>query len=546
MRSKRPAILMGILLALVIGYVGHQMWPRYRYAADQAPLAGKNSVSNLAVHREPNGSWIAEFDYFYTGAPMVAALDIELSHRDDEQGGAATPIEAVWIAHAERGAHHARAEVKRPGGIETTTSRVVVARLQGSGQTLAKQEVAQVIDWPDYTTYALERELADKGPDASLKRAVALIDEGQQSTLREAKVVLERVINKDPRYVPAYIELARVAMKTNWGPEGLHQAETLLGSALQIQPDSVNAKVLLGYVYAHQTRFKPAETLFAEAANAGATNLWLWSNWGEALAMQGKIEPAIEKYREGLSRPRSDATNDRARIDAYAHLLELLERRKDFSGMEALHKRRADEFGAFGCFGADYSQFVLQQRGDATAAIAIARAALDAHCSEAKIRTALGLAYYVASANANGSQRAESLNQARVFLPTGPGVLYLLAGSDQTVGAARQLIASGESIDQRDNDRFNALSYALQNRNYPSARRLLQMGARPDALVSDGDVPVALMPVMSRDIEGIRVMRQAGVDYSKLRYQGSTAIDEAKRTGDRRLLEALDPKAQSL
>lgn len=36
------------------------------------------------------------------------------------------------------------------------------------------------------------------------------------------------------------------------------------------------------------------------------------------------------------------------------------------------------------------------------------------------------------------------------------------------------------------------------------------------------------------------------VRYSKVRYQGSTAIDYAKRNGDRRLLEALDPRARSL
>jgi Tfp pilus assembly protein PilF len=128
-------------------------------------------------------------------------------------------------------------------------------------------------------------------------------------------------------------------MKSNWGPEGLHQAEKLLASALQIRPDSVNAKILLGYVYAHQGRHKQSEALFVDASQTDTKNLWLWSNWGEVLVMQGKLEPAIQKYREAVKRPREHDTYDRARLDAYAHLLPLLEQRKDLDGMEALLKQ---------------------------------------------------------------------------------------------------------------------------------------------------------------------------------------------------------------
>jgi Tfp pilus assembly protein PilF len=75
-------------------------------------------------------------------------------------------------------------------------------------------------------------------------------------------------------------------MKSNWGPEGLRQAENLLHSALQINPASVNAQVLLGYVYAHQGRSQATETLFKEASRIETKNLWLWTNWGEMYAMQ--------------------------------------------------------------------------------------------------------------------------------------------------------------------------------------------------------------------------------------------------------------------
>lgn len=100
--------------------------------------------------------------------------------------------------------------------------------------------------------------------------------------------------------------------------------------------------------------------------------------------------------------------------------------------------------------------------------------------------------------------------------PGGPRVLYQLAASERTVAAVQPLKATGEAIDPLDNRKFNALAYALERRDLEAARRLL------------------------------RLMRQFKVDDSKLRFQGSTAIDHAKRMGDRRLLEALGRETGAL
>ncbi|MCB1624915.1 MAG: tetratricopeptide repeat protein, partial [Pseudomonadales bacterium] len=134
----------------------------------------------------------------------------------------------------------------------------------------------------------------------------------------------------------AYVELARVAMRENWGPDGLHHAENLLESALQIRPDNSNAKILLGYVYTHQGQLGKAEQLFVDAAKADPPNLWLWANWGELLVKQDKPDEAIAKYRVAVTRPMTHDTYDRARADAYRNLIQLLERRRDLDGVEAL------------------------------------------------------------------------------------------------------------------------------------------------------------------------------------------------------------------
>jgi Tfp pilus assembly protein PilF len=564
MASKRATVLMAILLLLllVLGYVSQPFWGPYvmgHTLGVQPPLPGVNTISGLQVRQDAEGRWMADFDYFYTGEPRSAWLRIGL-FRGNEVGEKDELTAFTPVPHLERGSHHVSVEIQRPQSVrkpmsESFTTTQVRVKLVGAWEqsqpsaspnvvqslvkTIASQQVEQVIDWPDSQTWFFNQQFAQKTTDELLKEAVAQIDDGDEGSLTQARRTLEKLISQDPNFDAGYIELARIAMKSNWGPEGLHQAETLLQSALQIRPDSVNAKILLGYVYAHQKRYKLAENIFKDAANSDTKNLWLWANWGEVLVMQGKIDQGIEKYREATSRPRTNDTYDRARLDAYWRLIALLDERNELDEAEFLYKQRAEEFR---CGYSGYARFVLQRRGDPAQAIALARKAVDAHCAGPEAREVLGLAHYAAWAAAPAEQRAELLNQARVFLPVGARSLYLLASSERTVVAARKLIDTGESIDQYDNDRFNALAYAVQSRNYSIATRLIRLGARPQAPIGPAQMPVALLPVTEGDLDGIRLMKKSGVDYSKLQYQGKSVLELVRQTGDRKLIDALDPK----
>ena len=401
-----------------------------------------------------------------------------------------------------------------------------------SGRVLAYQHLEQVIKWP-------ARE------DRDLETAHDLIDNGSQQALREARPMLERLISRNPKLDAAYVELARVAMGTNRGPEGLHQAETLLDSALQLRPDSANAKILLGYVYAHQRRYADAESLFTEAARSNPPNAWLWTNWGEVLDMQGKTDLAIAKYREAIV-PERIRDNYRAREAAYRYLVKAFQARNDADGLEALYKQRIAEFGPGSCFSADYARFKLNVRGDAQGAIDLARGALNLNCEDSPSRQILGLASYAKWAESSGAASADALNQARIFLPAGPMTFYLLARSDKTMSAARKLIAAGETIDQKDNEQMTALAHALAMNELDAAERLLSLGARADTTVGPDALPVALFPVLQGNVDAIRVLRKAGVNYSEIRYRGVTALDYAKQIGDDALLKALGADGQTL
>jgi tetratricopeptide (TPR) repeat protein len=509
--------------------------------AQSAPLPGQNAVSGLSVKQGVSGAWTADFDYYYTGAPHLAALRIDLL----PQATASNSPEyserwMTFLPSPQPGSHHVSATIAYPRG-QGTSHQVVVKLLREllGDEVIASQPIDKVIDWPDFQTWVRDQQVAHNSPENNLKHAIALIDSEDPSQLREAKSIIEKLIGQNPRLDAGYVELARIAMKTNWGPEGLHQAETLLSSALQLQPDNANAKILLGYVYAHEHRFDQAEKLFADAARSDLPNLWLWTNWGESLEMQGKIDQAIPKYREAITRPMTHDTYDRARVNAYQSLLGLLEKRKDLDGMEALYKQRLADFGPGSCYSTDYARFKLQVRGDTQGAIDLARGALNQNCEDSPAREVLGLAEYVKWADSTGPQRSDALNQARIYLPAGPMPLYLLATSERTTTAAKQLIVTGERVDQPDNEGMTALAYALQNGDSAAAKRLLALGAQPDTAVGPLKLPVALIPVMEGNIDAVRTLRQAGVDYSKLRYRGATAADLAKASGNKELLDLL-------
>lgn len=541
MSVRRTSILAGIavVLACIFLYGQIRSIPSEKPAISQSPLPGKSSISGLKVAQDKTGEWTADFDYFFTGEPRNAQFNVEVVTYPGVPESPGVNY-ASFIRLAERGSHHLIAHIAGPMGARTTRQIQAVLRSGPDGETIvASQTVDQVIDWPDPVTSQRNREIAQSTPQQNLDRAITLIDSEYEANLLAARAILEKLISDNGKFDAAYVELARIAMKTNWGPEGLHQAENLLNSALQIRPDSVNAKVLLGYVYTNQKRFAQADAMFVEASRIKSGNLWLWTNWGELRDFQGKPDQAIQKYREAVTRPITHDTYDRARIAAYRRLIELLRERNDLDAVEALYKQRIAEFGPGSCYSADYARFMLNVRGDPKAAAGLARRALNQNCEDSESRQILGLASYVIWAGSAGAESAAALNEARIFLPAGPTAFYQLARSDLTVGAVRKLVASGEAIDQKDNDKLTALAHALNDKDLDAARRLLKAGARADVPVGEGDVPVALLPVIEDDLEAVRALKRAGIDFSKLRYRGVTALDYAKRTGNEPMLRAL-------
>lgn len=550
MSSKRPVALMAILLLLIGAYFTWPLVQRQYHgnpavaagtAARALPIPTANGISNLTVTRAADGRWIASFDYAYTGKPenaMVRVFQVVMAE------GTNGPINwQVGGRSAVPGTHRFSTEVFNPNVHAMYITEKVYAQMDvAPAPPILKVSVDHRIQWPDPVKTEVAQALAAGKADTIVEKAVGMIDTNQQHQLQKARSLLQALVDQSPGTDAAYVELARVAMKTNWSPSGLRDAEALIGSALQIRPDSVNAKILLGYVYAHQGRHKESEALLADAATANPPNLWLWANWGQVLAMQGKVDAAIQKYREAVLRPPTKDSYDNARLDAYRRLLRLLEQRDDMAGMEALLKQRVQEYPGKECYSVDYARFLVLQRGDVPSGQAVMRDVPSPACDEPRKRLVEGLVRYVGWGLSKDAERAELLRQARVFHPVNPALFYALASSERGMPVARQLLAAGEKLGMQDDQQLDALAYALRNGESAIARRLLRLGASPVAENGPEKLPAALIPVINRDFESIHLMQRAGVDYTKLRYQGTTAVDYARKEGDTKLLQLLDPK----
>jgi tetratricopeptide (TPR) repeat protein len=546
MGTNRVALLASVLVVLVIVLLTQSQQVQMALGIDawfkEAPLAGNNTISGLEVHRDANGRWIASYDYFYTGAPLNVFVRVTPTLKGGPTKDAERQMHSSGIAQAERGQHHVSLEVRRPFMVTDgpLTATHLTAQMLNVEEVIATQRIDQEMSWPDMQTWAFEENFRGQTPAANFQRAVTLIDEGGGSNLAWARRILERLIQDDPKFAAGYVQLARIALNTNLGSDGFRQAEGLLNSALAIDRDDSNAKILLGFIYAHQGRFAQSEKIYSDLAPSNPANVWFWTDWGEMLALQGKWGGALEKYRTAIGQPHPERRDDRAQEKAYGALIARLSENRQWEGVEELFERRSKEFSSNGCYRSEFALFELQQRGDAAKAVGLARDAIGTNCSTSDAREVIGAANYLLWSQSTEDKRVGFLNEARVYLPMGPRALYFLASSSQTVAAAKGLIKGGEDVDQMDTQRQSALAYALNDGDLDAAKRLLELGAAPSRTVGSEGMPVAFLPIMTDNAAGVRLLKQHGADYEKLRFQGLKARDFARQLGRVKVLKVID------
>lgn len=566
MRFFIPSIVTAITLLLASTSSWAQPIGSPEWEKAQTPVKEVRKISNLKVSQKHIGRWFVKFDVDYSSfiprpaEVQVAAIVGDATSQREAPFKSGSTFQSQSV-RGQDGTRHMELElefpmwVKNPGdrgdvntGWQngTNTDRVIVRLIRRKTledfDVLAEEVIEQDISWPYIGIWRVDGQIAKEGSPAVLKRAIDQIDNGDERLVREAKMYLERLLVNDSKLVQAYVELARVAMRIPGGPEGLHQAEALLNTAIKIDPNNANVLILRGHVYTMQRRHALAEADFTKAAATNPSNLWLWMNWGQSLSMQGKNDAALKMFRKTIEGPVSHESYDRARIAAFEQLVIQYEKQHDLQALNAIHQKRLQDYGLRTCHAADYALFKLTNYADADGAIELTRSITEATCNRWEPKDVLGMAYYVKWAQMKSGDRDSALQTARLSYPTGARLFYLLSGSDKTVDAAKQLVKTGELIDQSDNKRMTALAYAVKTQDTGVIGRLLLLGARPTTTVGYEAVPVALFPVFTGDLATITLMKKFGVDYTSLRYQGQTALDYARATGNNKLLEALIQK----
>jgi hypothetical protein len=225
LKNKRATGIVAVFFGLAMWLI---VWPTFApFITFSLPLRGTNEVTSLRVQRDSSGRWIATVGYFFKGRPDGSYLIITLSPESDDP-----PPKDFNLPQqskvAVRGAHTASIEVQRPAVDHAlTTKRITVKLIAGARrEELASKSVDVAISWPDSKTWQIDKEVASKPPEEILKKAVALIDAGDTRSLVQAKLIVGRLMNKDPRFAPGIEQMVRIAAKASWGPQGYVRLDT--------------------------------------------------------------------------------------------------------------------------------------------------------------------------------------------------------------------------------------------------------------------------------------------------------------------------------
>lgn len=554
MKFNRTNMLMTILLIMVSGLLLKTLPEQNRTSTQtaQAPkedlLPGNNEIKDIKITVGSNGNLYATVSYYFTG-------DIENPQIRVFANSPADLNEIYWheeqISPIQKGHNTVKLEIVRP--YEPTNefiSKKIIAYFiknhEKPDSTTTKKEINHNIPWPTQLKYENDRALARKSNEELYTEAVDLIDRAEDNvTLSNAKLYLERILINDSSYIAAYPELARIAMKTKWGPEGLEQAESYLNMGLALKPDHANSHVLLGYVYTHQEKFDTAQQEFETAAKIGTDNLWLWANWGQLYRMRGDSKNAIDMYEKAVSGARPFNTYDRARLDAYRNLLDLLGKEKPTTHAEQLYAKRADEFSNMPCLRSEYAAFMIYTHQNYEGALFESRKAMANGCNTDQSRQIMAIANYVGWMRSKEDQRAAYLSQAQLLFPTSPNLIYTLASDTKTIDVLENLIKTGVNIDTRDNKNLNALSYALSSNNVDTVQRLVKAGAKLTDLVGEENYPAAAIPFFYGHVESAQLVLGHGINPSTMIFQGKSLVDYAERSQNPEIIKLIRSKIKT-
>jgi tetratricopeptide (TPR) repeat protein len=421
--------------------------------------------------------------------------------------------------------------------------------------------------------------------DQAVSRAVSLLNEweGDRKVLYAAGKLLIRVIQANPNHAKAHLGLAYFYLDDGYlygvkfKPGTLDKMHTEIDRAISIDPNLVDAYVLLGY-YRYLAGDPEAAIVDLKKAEAmGTSSPLLYLNWADALMSLDRWAEAKEKLQVLQARYDKDSNASPSNVvSLYEKLAEL----DVFTGAyKDANKafRRTLEMAPRSAWGhGNYATFLLFCMDDPDGAIHEAQTALDI-MDYGAARTTLSAAYYAKWAqfrHTDSNKAAEYFSLARpwsdfssimpraarsvdvgpiirtmvkelrevgVFLdtPDEDGNTGLtLASSGRRLESVALLLAYGANIEARNNKGQTALSIAADNGYVDVAKALLEHGADVNTRNNSGWTPLLLAAGRGRE-DMVHLLLSYKADTNLRSHVGATPLMAAASEGYDRIARML-------
>jgi tetratricopeptide (TPR) repeat protein len=448
-----------------------------------------------------------------------------------------------------------------PSQIQTKTIEIFIYTKDDAthfNKNLVTKTVDWVIAWP-------EARVRIQAPQQSkesfhkhlLADAVDIIDHhGRAGDFEVAKNNLDKIILEDPANSQAYLELARIAMKSDPDASekqsypGLVEAQRLIKVALKFNPSYANSYILLGYVLAIQHRTDEAIAAFTEAKNIGTKNLWLYYNWGFALELDHRTDAAIGKYREGLAlmpvaETSENASTNRAIPAMFSHLTAIFYNKDDVPALDAVYQQRLARLDE-SCEKTFYGELKLYRMGDYDTAILWGTRALQQNCRSGA-RPLLAAAYLTKwaldTSPTSAKERETLLDRGQAFITDTQKTIVDIASSPLTAKALPKLKGAGFEIDGKDAKGLTPLAYAAAQGKSDAVQELIRAGANPDVVLEQGWTPL-MIATAANHADVVNVLLNAHVNVARKSGDGSSAMSIAKNMGNDPIVKLLGNRSR--
>lgn len=396
-----------------------------------------------------------------------------------------------------------------------------------------------------------DRQQAFVEQDKLVSQAREWLDEGNDELLKKVSDNLHRVLRVNPKNVEARIEMARFHLRAghidfrNFRHGALGSAERELRWALDVQPDSADAYILLGHVFFLGYRAKDALAALEKAEAIGTGNPWLHLNWADALMdlkrwadAESRALMALPQHGAMVAPPKRVVRN------AHQKLIEIYIKQRKFDAADKEHQAliALDPEEAF--WHGNYAFFLLCIRGQPDAAIGEAEKALEimdygqaryvlaaaryAKWAELKRKAPVEAARYLALAQAGAPDFSYIMTQAGKWVSTGPVIEDMVRG----------LMELEVSLDTKDNLGDTALTLAADLENLESVIILVKLGADIETKDRSGSTALAIAAYKG-NVEMVKALAARGAKVNTLDQNGRTPLFAAASNGDVDMLRTL-------